>query len=228
MKPIIGIVGKSQTIKNNKSTIFVMDNYRKAILECGGIPILILPPQIVDYEKMTGAEIGRLTDNDIEILNKQLSLCSGILFQGGSRIFDYDKYICKYANDYKIPLLGVCLGMQIMCNYNNDNKNILNENPIHSSPNKDKVHEIKINESSNLFDIIKKDMIIVNSNHNYHVASSGDYKAVAFSLDGLIEAVEKDDYFNIGVQWHPEKKYKEKASFSLFKAFIDAAKKYKN
>lgn len=34
------------------------------------------------------------------------------------------------------------MGMQIMCNYDNDNKNILNENKIHKSENMNEVHEV--------------------------------------------------------------------------------------
>ena len=46
-------------------------------------------------------------------------------------------------------------------------------------------------------------------------------------MDGLIEAVEKkQEDFNIGVQWHPEKNFDTDIySQRLLKAFIEAAKK---
>lgn len=37
MKPIIGIVGRTNRIKNNKYNIFVNDNHRRAVIESGGI-----------------------------------------------------------------------------------------------------------------------------------------------------------------------------------------------
>lgn len=227
MNPIIGIVGKSNHSYKNKSTICVFDNYRKAILEYGGIPIMILPPQIVDYEKEKGKEIGHLTENDKNILNTQLKLCDGLLIQGGSKAFEYDKYICEYANKFNIPLLGICMGMQIMCNYDNDNKNILNENKIHKSENMNEVHEVTLDKNSKLFSIIKKETFQVNSNHNYHVPNSGSYKTVGKSFDNLIEAIEKENGFNIGVQWHPEKQYKSDVSKAIFEAFIEETKKGK-
>jgi len=47
-----------------------------------------------------------------------------------------------------------------------------------------------------------------------------------YSMDGLIEAVEKkEEDFNFGVQWHPEKNYDtDIQSQRLFKAFIEASK----
>ena len=75
-KPIIGIVGRkdNEIIKVNNSIV-------KAIIKCGGNPILILPSN-------------RLKDI--------LKICDGIVMPGGTDIYDYDKYICNYAieNDY--------------------------------------------------------------------------------------------------------------------------------
>ena len=39
MKPIMGIVVRTNRLKNNKYNIFVNDNHRRAIIESGGIPI---------------------------------------------------------------------------------------------------------------------------------------------------------------------------------------------
>lgn len=94
------------------------------------------------------------------------------------------------------------MGMQTMCNYNNDNANIKIEN--HYSE-KDYKHLMKINKNSKLYSILKEDEILVNSFHNYKVPNAGSYEAVGFSND-IIEAVEnKENLFNIGLQWHPEK-----------------------
>ena len=89
-KPIIGIVGRkdNEIIKVNNSIV-------KAIIKCGGNPILILPSN-------------RLKDI--------LKICDGIVMPGGTDIYDYDKYICNYAIENDIPLFGICLGMQIMVN----------------------------------------------------------------------------------------------------------------
>lgn len=225
MKPIIGIVGKSEiSLRAEKNTMCTMDKYRQAILQYGGIPIVILPTQIVDYEAYSGDEIGHLTNQEEEDLNRQISFCDGLIIQGGLRSYDYQRYICDYANKNNIPLLATCMGMQIMCNYNNTNENILNENKIHKSPEEDNVHLVTLNKNSKLYSIIKKETFMVNSNHTYHVENSGSYQIAGLSFDNLIEAVEKEGTFNIGVQWHPEKNYELEESKALFEAFIEAAK----
>jgi gamma-glutamyl-gamma-aminobutyrate hydrolase PuuD len=47
-----------------------------------------------------------------------------------------------------------------------------------------------------------------------------------YAPDGLVEAVELPDHpFGLAVQWHPEWLTDQRASASLFKAFVDAARK---
>ena len=48
-RPIIGIVGRATKDNEDKSNISTREEYRKAILDLGGIPILILPPQDMYY-----------------------------------------------------------------------------------------------------------------------------------------------------------------------------------
>ena len=227
MKPIIGIIGRSDFSTEEKSTISVFDKYRQAIIHYGGIPIIILPSQTIDYHEIMPRDTQKLTNEEKSILKQQVELCHGIIMPGGDRIYEYDNYICDYCNKKQIPLLGICMGMQIMCNYNNENRNIKNETNGHYSQNNYK-HLVKIDNSSKLFNIIKEKEILVNSLHNYHVPNSGSYQAVAY-CDDIIEAIEKkEDLFNIGVQWHPEKNYsKDLNSKNIFTNFIEASNIYK-
>ena len=226
MKPIIGIIGRSDLSEKNKSTICVFDNYRKAVLHYGGIPIAILPPQTIDYHELMPKDSGSLTLEEKQIIEAQLELCDGIIMPGGSRRYEYDIYICDYCNKKQIPLLGIRMGMQVMCSYNNQNKNIKIEDNSHHSEEEYK-HLVTIDKTSKLFDILKETEILVNSFHNYHVENSGSYKAVGYCKD-IIESVEKkEDLFNIGVQWHPEKVYqKDLNSQKLFTEFIKCARTF--
>ena len=117
------------------------------------------------------------------------------------------------------------MGMQTMCNYNNDNFNIAIGNNFHNSK-KNYKHLVDIKKGSRLFEILKEDKILVNSFHDYKVNNSGDYKIVGI-CDDVIEAVEKEEaLFNIGVQWHPEKNYdKDLNSKKIFTSFIEICKK---
>ena len=135
MKPIIGIVGIDDYSIKQKSTICIFENYRKAIIKYGGIPIVILPPLLIDYYKTRPKDTNKLNNEDKELLIKQINLCDGIIIPGGSKRFEHHVFICDYCNKKNIPLLGICMGMQTMCNYNNNNQNIVIENKFHNSKN---------------------------------------------------------------------------------------------
>ena len=222
MKPLIGIVGRSDVSTKEKNTICVFDNYRKAVILAGGNPIAILPPQPFDYGQVEPRNAGKLTEEEKNMLTQQLSLCHAFIIQGGSKAYDYDRFVIDYANIHHIPILGICLGMQQMCNYNNRNQNIPNDNTIHKNIDADYVHTVTIDKDSKLYSILLEESFQVNSHHNYHVPNSGDYDIAGYSMDGLIEAVEKkQEDFNIGVQWHPEKNFDTDIySQRLLKSFI--------
>jgi len=99
-KPVIGIVG---SFVSNKERAF--QNYTKIndyiplrIIENGGIPIGILFP------------FGKFNEED-------LNVCDGIILQGGSNITSAHLNVVNYALKNKIPLLGICMGMQVIGAY---------------------------------------------------------------------------------------------------------------
>lgn len=221
-RPLIGVVSRPYITDNNRQVLCILENVRRHILRAGGIPFIILPTKDMVY---INNKESNLTDQDKEILDAQIDICDGILMPGGDRIYFYDKYICKRANEKDMPLLGICMGMQVMCNYNNDNTNIKVEG--HKKPDDEYVHNVEIIKNSKLHDIVQEDNIMVNSLHGYMVPNPGDYTVAAKSSD-VIEAVEKKDkLFNIGVQWHPERT-DDVPSCKLIDTFVNSCKIYKD
>jgi len=92
----------------------------------------------------------------------------------------------------------------------------------------DYVHEVDIEEKSNLFKIVGKNKIMVNSRHNEMVISPESLNIVGY-CNKVIEAVEKDDHpFFLGVQWHPEDMVKyDDRSRKIFASFFSSCKAYK-
>lgn len=228
MKPIIGIIGRPNFPDENSSIFVVADYYRKAIIKNGGIPFLILPPQLIEYNNSKPSEVARLTENEKEDLLRQLELCNGILMPGGYKVFEHDFFILEYAINNDIPVLGICLGMQIMSNYKEEYYNEKNENIKinHYDLDNEYSHTVKIYKDSKLYSIFRQEEIRVNSLHNYHVVKGGKYKVVGLSEDGLIEAIEyPQNKFNIGVQWHPERLKNDELQNKLFKSLIEVSKK---
>lgn len=47
----------------------------------------------------------KLSTSNKKDLERILKLCDGIIFQGGSKFYSYDKYIAKYVIENDIPAL---------------------------------------------------------------------------------------------------------------------------
>lgn len=210
MRPIIGIIGGADSEKLGYNVICCFENVRKSVIKHGGIPILILPTQDVEYETLSPKEINSLTNIEKEILISQINLCDGILMPGTSKLYEYDKFIYEYAKEKDIPILGICGGMQLMAITDKDVediKNIIvpnNTDINHQEKDKEYVHEVEIIKDTTLSKIINKDKIKVNSRHKFHIENT-NLKVSAYSTDGIIEALEvPNKKFILGVQWHPE------------------------
>lgn len=113
-----------------------------------------------------------------------------------------------------------------MCLVDANEKDILKKNETiinHFKKGEKYVHKVNIQDNTKLKNIVNKDVICVNSKHNYNVSKVNNLVISAYSEDGLIEAVEyKDKKFVIGIQWHPESmiEYDESAN-KIFDAFIN-------
>lgn len=226
-KPVIGIITRPLLDEEVKVChLSIAEDYRKAIILSGGIPIGILPPQLVDYENKLPKEIDKLTQEEIEILIKEIRMCDGILMPGGTRRYEYDKFITNYCLENNIPILGICLGMQLLAtSIHHDTLEFTDNKFSHAKPGDNQVHTVKLDKSSRLYDIISEEEFYVNSRHRYKITDVGLFTAVGFS-GNIIEAIEiKDKKFAIGVQWHPENLMDTNPSQKLFQAFINACRK---
>ena len=89
------------------------------------------------------------------------------------------------------------------------------------------VHNINIKKDSFLYDAFEAEKANINS---YHVMCidklAPDFKVVATSDEGIIEAIEHKGKKIFGFQWHPEMTFTENsAEERLFKNFVELCKK---
>jgi len=148
---------------------------------------------------------------------------------------DFESKIYNHAKQLKLPVLGICRGQQLV--------NILEggrliqdlgeeKNQVHRKLEADKKHPIQIAASSLLHSISGVESGEVNSAHHQCIDPlflPTSLKAVAFSEDQTIEAIEYSDAskkgFMLCVQWHPERMEKKETnplSINIKKAFLDA------
>lgn len=207
-KAIIGIVGTPVYDNEGFSVIALYEAYKNVVIQKDCIPFMICPLTNIDYYNTKLEDIPAITNKEQETYMQMIDMCDGLIIPGGYRIYNFHEFIVKYALEKDIPIFGICMGMQLLANIdNNYNCVVLNETEInHKQTNQKYAHKIKILDGTLLKEIVKKDEIEVNSNHKYHITKVNNFIVSAYSKDGLIEAIEcSNKNFVIGLQWHPEK-----------------------
>ena len=235
MKPIIGITTTQSKPVYGQPTVMLMQSYINAVMQAGGVPILI--PSLIAGDGW----------------DTVYSRVDGILFSGGGdigleyspgephpRIDEVDlardsielKLVRAAASDGK-PFLGICRGCQVMNVALGGNlyTHIPDQLPNaldHSYPGNMRtvlVHEVKIEEGTYLAEIFGEPILKVNSLHHQGLKEiAPSLRVSGYSPDGLVEAVELPDHpFGLAVQWHPEWLTDQEPTRNLFCKFVDAA-----
>ncbi len=159
--------------------------------------------------------------------------------------YDRDKFeieLFKRAFEMEIPVLGVGRGMHVMNVATNGTlyQDLTREIPKAIKHDWDpklvdpsqRLHSVRMKTDSRLYEMVKDDLnvsstnevfIQVNSFHHQAVKRVGDgFRPVAFSIDGVVEAIEMGEGFYIGVQWRPEFLPEMRG---IYRSFISAARK---
>lgn len=238
-KKVIGISG-SMIIDNGGNfpgykRSYVNNDYVRSVIEAGAIPYII--PM----------------NNNEDVIKEQLKLVDGLILSGGhdvnpllygeepnkllSDIYPerdtFDLTLIEEATKLKMPILGICRGHQIL-NVSNGGtlyQDLSLAKDSYIKHNQEKLpsqgtHTVNIEKNSILYSILG-DTAIVNSFHHLSVNKVGKgFKAVAYSKDGVIEAIERNKPFALGIQWHPEMmSQSNKCMLNIFKYFIDQCEK---
>jgi len=156
-----------------------------------------------------GEDINPLQYND----TINLKVCGTINFSRDT----LERKLFDFAFAHKVPLIGVCRGMQMMNvasggTLYGDIPSEIGTTVIHRN-NGEVMHEIAIIDTCSLIFPIGTDTFMVNSWHHQGLKDiSKNLRIIARSFDGLAEAVvmEKSTHpFMIAVQFHPERLGKE-------------------
>lgn len=182
----IGIIARDEKIDNTTMKSITKNNLKYLRNKCNYIGILNYDNSLINTEI--------------------LDLCDGIIIQGGKDIYPYHFQILEYCIKNNIPLLGICMGHQIIglysTNSNNDNDLI----QIDNHQIKDGNHIIHIEKNSIMYKIFGP-TLKVNSRHSFAVKKVNlPFKVTSISEDNIIESIEYIDNNNfiLGVQFHPE------------------------
>jgi putative glutamine amidotransferase len=151
----------------------------------------------------------------------------------------FEVELCRRAYHRRVPILGICRGAQVL--------NVARQGTLHQHvpdlvadavlhrqtlPGDHTTHEVRVAPDSSLAQTTGGGPVMVNSFHHQAIDRPGlDLRPVAWSKDGLVEAVEgkcgqfgSDGHFVMGVQWHAETLVGEAEQLALFERLVEAAR----
>lgn len=146
----------------------------------------------------------------------------------------FEKSIYEYSQHHKLPVLGICRGMQLV-NVLEGGKLVQDlgkANRVHKKQDTDKKHEIRIEKQSLLFETVRLAIAKVNSAHHQIVRTDALGKNLKVNCwsetddsapEGLEFADKNGKAFMLCVQWHPERmldKENNAASINIKKRFL--------
>ncbi len=216
-KPIIGIPGARMVNTGGPVSVpvdYTNHAYCAAVEKAGGLPLLLPVPQNPEDSKPL------------------LALCDGLLFPGGldvdPRFYKENPlpvlgavdaamdafwiYVCHYARETRMPVLGICRGLQLINvalggSLYQDLTMKLDKPLLHTQKqNRDYLmHQVTIRPDSRLASLLNATSIYTNTMHHQCVKNPGQGLSVtAWTEDNIPEALETADGSILLVQWHPE------------------------
>jgi len=207
--------------------------YMRAVERAGGLPVA-LPP-------IATSNVDGLLDH-----------LSGLVLTGGpdldpscygaephpelgptdASVDAFEIALCKSADRRGMPILGICRGAQVL--------NVARQGTLHQhlpdlvhgiehrqlEPGDRTTHEVRVAPDSSLAQTTGGGPVNVNSFHHQAIDRLGlDLRPVAWTKDGVIEAVEDDRAgFVLGVQWHAETLVEEAEQLALFERLVQASR----
>lgn len=140
--------------------------------------------------------------------------------------------LCIWCRENMFPVLGVDHGMHLLNSSfgGTTHQNVCLEMPDalqHRHPPEPGLrHAINIEEGTRMAMIYGEGEIIVNSEHRRAVQKvARGFRPGALALDGIVEAIESidEDWFALGVQWHPASSSASGLDIQVFRGLIQAA-----
>jgi putative glutamine amidotransferase len=204
-------------------------------VRAAGLTPLVLPPlepeeldavaSVVSGIVLTGGE-----DVDPSEYGAERSTMTTSIHPGRDRC---ELALAHLAHERRIPTLAICRGIQLVNVAFGGSliQDISSECPSsidhdQSKEREMRVHDVGIEQGSQLAAVVGETRISVNSSHHQALARVADgLRVTARASDGIIEGAEwvRDDWWMLAVQWHPEELVRDTAEWDrgLFRAFAN-------
>lgn len=211
MKKRIGITC-SEELQNDKYVHFINHDYLHGMIEAGAVPVLLPPIPVEDIEMQIESIDGLMVIGGCDVNPLVYNQEPQPLL--GETDYPRDLYeiaLIKACAQKKLPIFGVCRGLQVInVAFGGTLYQDLSYAPqktfLHSQKERKECasHTMKVEKDSFLYPIFQEKGY-VNSFHHQAINQLGEnLRAVAWSDDQIIEAIEHTFLPVTAVQFHPE------------------------
>lgn len=241
MKPLIGIIAPVDW----SSDRLILDRvYLRRVKHAGGIPV------VLDYEEELLEDVLEAVDGILLTGGPDIHPKfygddpSNHLRDADIRRDFFEITLTRAAVERELPVLGTGRGAQVInvafggtlyqdvaAEIPRAVKHDWDMSKVHPSQ---KVHDVRLKVDSKLYRILRESLDITgttevffgaNSFHHQAIKKIGEgLRPVAHTIDGIVEAIEGEEGFIIGVQWRPE--YLDEMQ-PLFNALVKEARRYR-
>lgn len=243
MHPVIGITSQQRDVATSygaQPATTVTLTYSRAVADAGGVPFVlpILPPDLVPaaLSRLDGLVMTGGGDVDPGRYN-------GVSHEAVYGVHEardaMELAVATYAAEHRLPVLAICRGLQVL-NVALGGDLIADiptqveggfEHFVTGDGTESSAHQsIDIEAGCGLARLFGTTELKVNSLHHQAVLTPAPgLRPVAWSQDGVIEAVEAEDeeWPLRAVQWHPENLVvTEPAARTLFSELVEAASRW--
>ncbi len=232
-KPLIGMNADFRAKeKNTPAYSFVAAGYYDAIVNAGGIPIIV-PPQ--EESADLSCILDRL-DGFVLVSGQDLDpRRDGFMLHPtvrplAARRETFDRKLMRLIAERRMPVFGIGVGMQLLNVVQGGNLFLhIPEDLPDAIPHRDPHdtghrHGLEIAPGSLMDRVFGDGEIRVNSRHHMAVDEvAPGFRVTVRCPDGVVEAIEShmDDWFAIGTQFHPESEAASALDIRIFEEFIE-------
>jgi putative glutamine amidotransferase len=228
---VVALTATTQII-DGRPRVRLNEAYVAAVREAGLVPLVVPPVSerevaeilttvagvvLTGGEDVDPAEYGAVAASQTEAPHAARDAC--------------ELAMTRLAHERRVPTLAICRGIQVanVALGGTLVQDIETECPTalaheRSDQRNARVHDVRVESSSALAKALGADRLTVNSSHHQALARVAEgLRVTARAPDTIIEGAEwvADDWWMLGVQWHPEELIRTPESWdrALFSAF---------